>query len=72
MAQSLAREFGPQGIHVAHVVVDGLIDTPGLREKMGEDKDEKVSFSTTMLRHLPHPFPHSLLCTLLTCVAFES
>jgi NAD(P)-dependent dehydrogenase (short-subunit alcohol dehydrogenase family) len=24
--QSLAREFGPQGIHVAHVVVDGVID----------------------------------------------
>lgn len=42
VAQSLAREFGPQGIHVAHVVVDGLIDTPGLKEKMGEDKDEKV------------------------------
>lgn len=42
MAQSLAREFGPQGIHVAHVVVDGMIDTPGLKEKMGEDKEEKV------------------------------
>jgi len=26
MAQSLAREMGPQGIHVAHVVVDGMID----------------------------------------------
>jgi NAD(P)-dependent dehydrogenase (short-subunit alcohol dehydrogenase family) len=26
MAQSLAREVGPQGIHVAHVVVDGAID----------------------------------------------
>ncbi|KAI8684878.1 hypothetical protein NCS57_00155100 [Fusarium keratoplasticum] len=26
--QSLAREFGPQGVHVAHVVIDGLIDTP--------------------------------------------
>jgi NAD(P)-dependent dehydrogenase (short-subunit alcohol dehydrogenase family) len=26
-AQSLARELGPQGLHVAHVVVDGLIDT---------------------------------------------
>ncbi len=25
-AQSLAREFGPQGIHVAHIVIDGLID----------------------------------------------
>jgi len=26
LAQSMARELGPQGIHVAHVVVDGLID----------------------------------------------
>jgi short-subunit dehydrogenase len=25
-AQSLAREFGPQGIHVAHVVIDGMIE----------------------------------------------
>ncbi|WP_164011485.1 SDR family NAD(P)-dependent oxidoreductase [Pyxidicoccus trucidator] len=27
LAQSLAREFGPRGIHVAHVVIDGVIDT---------------------------------------------
>lgn len=26
LAQGLAREFGPQGIHVAHVVIDGVID----------------------------------------------
>lgn len=26
LAQSLAREMGPQGVHVAHVVVDGMID----------------------------------------------
>jgi NAD(P)-dependent dehydrogenase (short-subunit alcohol dehydrogenase family) len=26
LAQSMARELGPQGIHVAHVVVDGMID----------------------------------------------
>ena len=32
LAQSMAREFGPQGIHVAHVVIDGQIDTPRLRE----------------------------------------
>jgi hypothetical protein len=24
--QSIAREFGPKGIHVAHVVIDGVID----------------------------------------------
>ncbi len=32
LAQSLARELGPQGIHVAHVVIDGPIDTPFVRE----------------------------------------
>ena len=28
MAQSLAREFGPQGVHIAHAVIDGVIDIP--------------------------------------------
>jgi NAD(P)-dependent dehydrogenase (short-subunit alcohol dehydrogenase family) len=31
LAQSMAREFGPQGIHVAHVVIDGVIDTAEVR-----------------------------------------
>jgi hypothetical protein len=26
IAQSMAREYGPQGIHVGHVIVDGGID----------------------------------------------
>jgi len=37
LAQSMAREFGPRGIHVATVVVDGLIDTPRVRERFGSD-----------------------------------
>ena len=28
LAQSMAKEFGPKGIHVAHVIVDGVINTP--------------------------------------------
>jgi NAD(P)-dependent dehydrogenase (short-subunit alcohol dehydrogenase family) len=32
VAQSMARELGPQGIHVAHVVIDGAIDTAWIRE----------------------------------------
>lgn len=31
LAQSMARELGPQGIHVAHVVIDGGIDTDFVR-----------------------------------------
>lgn len=32
-AQSMARELGPIGIHVAHVVIDGAIDTDFIRER---------------------------------------
>ncbi len=41
LAQSMARELGPQGIHVAHVVIDGGIDTEfvrGLRPDFDEQK----------------------------------
>ena len=33
LAQSMARELGPKGIHVAHVVIDGAIDTAFIRER---------------------------------------
>ena len=33
LSQSMARELGPLGIHVAHVVIDGPIDTPWVRER---------------------------------------
>ena len=32
LAQSMARELGPKNIHVAHVVIDGAIDTNFIRE----------------------------------------
>ncbi len=33
LAQSMARELGPMGVHVAHVVIDGAIDTAFTRDK---------------------------------------
>jgi len=33
LAQSLARELGPKGIHVGHVIIDGPIDTQWTRER---------------------------------------
>lgn len=38
LAQSIAREFGPKGIHMAHVVIDGQIDSPAYSRKM-PDRD---------------------------------
>jgi NAD(P)-dependent dehydrogenase (short-subunit alcohol dehydrogenase family) len=36
LAQSMARELGREGIHVAHVVVDGAIDTEATRQRAGD------------------------------------
>jgi NAD(P)-dependent dehydrogenase (short-subunit alcohol dehydrogenase family) len=32
LAQSMARELGPKGIHIAHTIIDGAIDTEFIRE----------------------------------------
>jgi NADP-dependent 3-hydroxy acid dehydrogenase YdfG len=40
LAQSLARHLGPQGIHVSHVVIDGVIDSPRARERFSERPEE--------------------------------
>ena len=34
LAQSAAREYGPRNVHVAHVVVDGMIDSSFIRENI--------------------------------------
>ena len=39
MAQSIAREYGPQGIHVAHIVVDGVIEGEKVRSRFAEYLD---------------------------------
>jgi len=42
LAQSLARDLGPRGIHVAYVNIDGMIDIPHIRTRMPSLKDEDV------------------------------
>lgn len=36
LAQSMARELGPRGIHVAHTIIDGAIDTHFIRSQFPE------------------------------------
>lgn len=43
LTQSLAREFQPKGVHVAHVILDGIIDTPKSRELHGMDPARMMS-----------------------------
>jgi NAD(P)-dependent dehydrogenase (short-subunit alcohol dehydrogenase family) len=63
LAQSMARELGPRGIHVAHVVVDAAIDTAFIRDNFPERyalKDrhgivapEHIADTYWMLHHQP-------------------
>ena len=43
LAQSLAREFGPKGVHVAHVVLDGLIEEPQTDQRFGPAKAARMN-----------------------------
>jgi NAD(P)-dependent dehydrogenase (short-subunit alcohol dehydrogenase family) len=53
LCQSLNAEFSPKGVHIAHVIIDGMIDAPdtvgkllgeeryrAIQEQMGNGKDE--------------------------------
>ncbi len=40
LAQSLARDLGPKGVHVAYVTIDAAIDTPWTREPFNADKPD--------------------------------
>ena len=43
LAQSLAREFGPQGVHVSHAIIDGVIDIPRTKGYVFPHEDAKLS-----------------------------
>ena len=42
MAQSAARELWPQGLHVAHLVIDAGVDTEWVRSRIGEREGAEV------------------------------
>lgn len=43
IAQSLAREFGPQGVHVVHAIIDGVIDIEKSKGYLADQPDAKIS-----------------------------
>lgn len=40
LAQALARDLGPKGVHVAYITIDAAIDTPWTRDRFFADKPE--------------------------------
>jgi len=65
-AQALAREYGPAGIHVAHVLLDGLIDEPQTDSRFGAadtgrmNPDAIASAYLDLVRQHPSAWTHEL------------
>lgn len=66
LSQALAREFGPRGIHVAHVVLDGLIDEGQSDRRFGPassprmDADALASAYLQLVRQHPSAWTQEL------------
>ena len=39
LAQALAREYGPKGVHIAHIIIDGIVDAERTRARFGDYMD---------------------------------
>lgn len=61
LGQSMAREFQPQGVHVAHIIVDGQIDNPRTRSRVGSERAEHTMLAPDAIAetywqlHAQHP-----------------
>lgn len=57
LAEAIARDAGPKGVHVAYVVIDAVIDVPWARERF-KDKPEDFFIKSTAIAdeifHLTH------------------
>lgn len=40
LIQALAREYGPQGVHVAHLIIDGVVNGDQVRARFGDYLDK--------------------------------
>ncbi|WP_085725058.1 SDR family oxidoreductase [Pseudomonas sp. R37(2017)] len=58
LAQSMARELGPMNIHVAHVVVDGAIDTDFIRDSFPEKYATKDQDGILNPEHIAENYWH--------------
>ncbi len=57
LAEAMARDLGPKGVHVAYVVIDAVIDVPWARERYKDKPDEffiKPAAIADELFHVAH------------------
>ena len=56
LAQSMARELGPKGVHVAHTIIDGAIDTAWIAENFPERHAMKAQDGILDPEHIADAF----------------
>ena len=56
LAQSMARELGPVGIHVGHIIVDGMIDSDAVRSKFPDEVDALPEGGMLDPNHIAHAY----------------
>ncbi|HEX4182736.1 MAG TPA: SDR family NAD(P)-dependent oxidoreductase [Caulobacteraceae bacterium] len=44
LAESIARDLGPKGVHVAYIVIDAVINLPWTQERMNKDGSKPADF----------------------------
>jgi short-subunit dehydrogenase len=54
LAEAMARELGPKGVHVAYLVVDAVIDVPWTRERFKDKADDFFIKPTAIADELWH------------------
>jgi len=54
LAQSMARTLGPQGVHVAYVVIDAVIDVPWTRARFSSKPDDFFTKPTAIAETVWH------------------
>lgn len=59
LAQSMARELGPRGIHVGHVVIDGMVDTAFIRDNFPQFYADRMPKDGIMMpEHIAENYWH--------------
>ena len=57
MAEALARDLGPKGVHVGYVIIDAVIDMPFARKRWPDNPDDfyaKPADLAAEIYHLAH------------------
>ena len=54
LAEAMARELGPKGIHVAYLVIDAVIDVPWTRQRFNDKPDDFFIKPTAIADELWH------------------